>query len=272
MDLNKLLKVLDAELPLNSALEGDRVGLQVQTNKDIKKILVCLELNDDLLSEAIEQKVDLVISFHPLIYSPLKFIDLSERVSRLVAGLIKNEIGLYVVHTTFDVHSKGSNKIISDLIGLTNQEFLFPSGDHENRGMGMMGDFNGSLIDLLEKAKNVFNSPIKFNGDLNKKVNKVAVIGGSGSSFLNEISHNTIDVLITSDVSYHTYHSITGKLIIIDPGHYEMEQFVSQGIIEIFKEKLKDISFITGKSLSNPVRYYPDNDYTDKQKKYLNNL
>ena len=110
MELSKLINTLELEFPPNTAWENDSIGLQIKSCKSqIENVFVTLELNIEALEEAIDNSADLIITFHPLIFSPLSQIDTDERVGQLVTEIIKSEINLFSIHTNFDSHPKGTS-------------------------------------------------------------------------------------------------------------------------------------------------------------------
>lgn len=264
MKLSQLERILSELFPLKNALKDDRTGLQLNCGKsDIFSIHIAYELNNDVVNECIESGCQLLLVFHPLIYRPLKSIDLNDRVGELLIKLIKNDISLYVVHTIYDTNPNGTNNLIAEKFGLqkiSNLIDLFPENDV---GMGFVGEFNEEIdvFDLLKKCRIIFNSPIRYTLGSKKFIKKVAIIGGSGSSFADEVFESGIDAFITSDNTYHTFHRFKEKIALIDPGHYEMEQFVVDGLYQFIIQSglLKDIKISKSFINTNPIKYYVEN-------------
>jgi len=131
-------------------------------------------------------------------------------------------------------------------------------------------------IKLLELIGSVCNSPLRYSqGKPVEKIEKIAIVCGSGMSFYDfAVAHDT-DVFITADISYHNFHRATDKIMLIDPGHYEMEQFVPLAlhrfIVDTFDKTEFESVNVTGVH-TNPVSYFPDsNFYKKKQEEYLIN-
>jgi dinuclear metal center YbgI/SA1388 family protein len=279
MRIERLLKIIEDILPRNSGIVEDRIGLQIQGGrKNISKILVTMEVDDNVVREAIQKKSDCIITFHPLIFHPLISIEDDDRVGRLSSMLIKNSITLISVHTNFDVYPEGTSKILADRLGLEFLDFLVPNPNFKNRGMGIIAKPKKpiSTNELLNAVQKVCLSPIRYSsGKGAGKIRNVAIVGGSGSSFIKNALAADSDAFITADISYHHFHEASGKMLLIDPGHYEMEQFVPQGLSLLLKNALKkeeDLKINCSSILTNPVRYYPDSEkYVSLQKKYLIN-
>lgn len=274
MEVGFLLEAINAYFPQETAMEEDKTGLQIQCNSNkISGILITLEVTEDVIQECIELNYNTVITFHPLIYKPLTSIEISSRVGKLCSSLIKNSINLISLHTTFDAYLYGTSKILANMLSLTDTTFLVPDKANPNCGMGVIAHSNGlSDMDLISKVHDVCNSPIKFckrkSTDL---LQKIAIVGGSGTSFINEALKQNCDAFITADATYHVFHDVKDKLLLIDVGHYEMEQFVPKGIAAALNTFLLQnaIKFSISKVLTNPVQYFPNHDYYSKQQEYL---
>lgn len=277
MLLEKLLNIIEVNLPAASAVEGDKIGLQVQAGrKKVENILVTLEVNDAVLKEAGKLKCDCIITFHPLIYNPLERITDNDRVAALSSELIRKSIALISIHTNYDAFSEGSSKNFADKLGLNIIGFLKPDDYFENTGIGVVAKSGKSMTteELIQRIYKVCKSPIRFSGIKNlKKIEKVAIVCGSGTSFLENAISSGASAFITADITYHKFHEANGRIMLIDPGHYEMEQFVPEGISALLKKQLNknDYSAIyVSQTVTNPVRYYPDTDkYLTMQKNNL---
>jgi len=277
MTLGSILKLIERYFPAGTAMEKDRIGLQVQSgNEEVRKILISLELDDHVIEEANQKNCDCIISFHPLIFFPITELHDTQRVGRLVQKLIKNNISLISIHTNFDSYINGTSYILAKKLGLKVNGFLVPDKNHENYGMGIIAETEKTLSpdQLLEKVQSVCMSPVRYNHGQTSEINKIAIVGGSGTSYIGDALAREADCFITADVTYHRFHEVNGKMMLIDPGHYEMEQFVPMGLLQFFKEHIdrEEFDFIcTSKSLTNPIKYYPSGNYEEEQKKYLIN-
>lgn len=263
---NKLYDLLDAielVLPSETAMEGDKIGLQVECNSYITGVLFTLELTEEVLEECLKLNFNTIVSFHPLIYKPLPEISLADRVGKLTSHLIKNSINFISVHTTFDSHIMGTSRILADLLMLETIGFLSPdkNSSNKNSGMGVICESKIPIseLDLLNKVRNVCKAPIRFASNKNKStVSKIAIVGGSGTSFLGDVIDKKCDAFITADITYHTFHSIKNKILLIDAGHYEMEQFVPAGIANLLNNYLVEhnINHAISKCITNPISYF----------------
>ena len=130
MELHKILSVLEEMAPLQYAEDFDNVGLLVgNQNQDITGVLVCHDALENVIDEAIAKQCNLVVCFHPILFSGLKKITGKNYVERAIIKAIKNNIAIYAVHTALDNHKKGVNKIFCDALGLKNTKVLVPKAN-----------------------------------------------------------------------------------------------------------------------------------------------
>ena len=127
MKVKEITKVLEQIAPTFLQESYDNSGLLIgNKDDDIDKVLITLDVTEEVLNEAIQKKCNLIISHHPIIFNGLKKITGSNAVERITEIAIKNNINIYAIHTNLDNVDKGVNSIICDKIGLTNTKILTP--------------------------------------------------------------------------------------------------------------------------------------------------
>jgi len=127
MKIKEILSILEEMAPLAYAEDFDNVGLLVgDANAKATGVLVCHDALESVIEEAIVKKCNLVVCFHPILFSGLKKITGKNYVERAIIKAIKNDIAIYAVHTALDNHKHGVNKIFCDALGLTNTKILVP--------------------------------------------------------------------------------------------------------------------------------------------------
>ncbi|MFV8347339.1 Nif3-like dinuclear metal center hexameric protein [Flavobacterium sp. ZB4P13] len=127
MKIKEIISVLEEMAPLAYAEDFDNVGLLVGNQEsEATGILVCHDALENIIDEAIAKNCNLVVCFHPILFSGLKKITGKNYVERAVIKAIKNDIAIYAVHTALDNHQEGANKIFSDALGLVNTKILIP--------------------------------------------------------------------------------------------------------------------------------------------------
>ncbi|NLK73382.1 MAG: Nif3-like dinuclear metal center hexameric protein [Clostridiales bacterium] len=123
--INKLLELLNNIAPNSLAEEWDNTGLLLDTGKDdINKIMVTLEINEAVIKEAVEQRIDLIICHHPFIFKGLKSVRGNDYTGRMLINLIKEDIAVFTAHTSFDSALGGNNDYLGQIIGLDNMKPL----------------------------------------------------------------------------------------------------------------------------------------------------
>ncbi len=126
----EVIQIFEQFSPKHLAVEGDRerIGLQVGTlNKPVKKIMVVLDVLENVVDEAISHDVDLIIAHHPPIFRPLKTVQTDTPSGRIIEKCILHNIAIYAAHTNLDVAVGGVNDMLADALGLTNVELLAPT-------------------------------------------------------------------------------------------------------------------------------------------------
>ncbi len=125
MIINDIEQIIEAWAPKEISWDKDNVGLQVGTpHKRINKILVTLDVTQEVIAEANRKNVDLIISHHPLIFHPIKRINNNKLLDDLLTFLIRNNIALYTAHTNLDFTRDGVSFSLAKKIGLMNIDFL----------------------------------------------------------------------------------------------------------------------------------------------------
>lgn len=108
----------------------DNAGLIIgDKNTEINQILVCLDVTENIVDEAIEKKCQLIISHHPLIFKGIKKINGNNSIEKIIIKAIKNNIAIYAVHTNLDNVINGVNSVLAEKLGLKNQRSLQPKKD-----------------------------------------------------------------------------------------------------------------------------------------------
>ncbi len=130
MFIKQILSVLEEMAPLSYAEDFDNVGLLVgNAENEATGVLVCHDALETVIDEAVAKNCNLVVCFHPILFSGLKKITGKNYVERAIIKAIKNDIAIYAVHTALDNHQKGVNKIFCDALGLKNTSILVPKKD-----------------------------------------------------------------------------------------------------------------------------------------------
>ena len=239
-----IMKVIEATYPKHAALEWDNVGLLVgRTEKEVKKIYVALDATDEVIEQAVAANADMLITHHPLLFSPLKKITDEHFVGGRVVKLLQHDISYYAMHTNYDVC--GMADISAAILGLDGAETLEVTDKESMEGIGKVGDFSGqmSLQSCGEFIKEKFQlDSVKVFGDLSSTVQRVAICPGSGKGMTELALEKNADVLVTGDIGHHEgIDAVAQGLAIIDAGHYGLEHIFIEDMANYLRKNIEGI-------------------------------
>ena len=239
-----IMKVIETTYPKHAALEWDNVGLLVgRTEKEVKKIYVALDATDEVIDDAILRDADMLITHHPLLFSPLKQITDEHFIGSRVVKLLQHDISYYAMHTNYDV--LGMAELSGVILGLSDMEVLEVTDSEQMEGIGRVGELSKemTLQECCELVKEKFHlENVKVFGDVNKMVKRVAISPGSGKGMADIALEKRAEVLVTGDISHHEgIDAVAQGIAIIDAGHYGLEHiFVDDMAIYLMKH-LSDV-------------------------------
>mgnify|MGYP002511127193 CR=1 FL=1 len=232
MKCSEICALIEQEYSLEYACDWDNVGLLCgRRDKEVKKILLALDATDEVVRMAAEQKADMLITHHPMIFSPIRRVTDEDMVGRRLLALIRQDISYYAMHTNYD--TRGMADLAAGLLHLKECTVLEEVKDGE--GIGRVGVLPGrmTLKACAEWVKKVYQIPgVRLFGSPDQEVYTAAVCPGAGKSTIKEVLRFGCDVYITGDIDHHTgIDAVDQGLCIIDAGHY--------GIEHIFMEDMK---------------------------------
>lgn len=258
--VNNIINEMELLAPTYLKEDFDNVGLMVgDKNKEVKKVLLALDCTLKVIEEAKKENVDLIITHHPLIFKRPSSITTDTLQGKKIIELIKNDISLYSSHTNLDSVENGLNDIIVSILGFDNSKILEKNKRDDKAGLGRIVSLNESiqledLISKIKKSLNINNLRVVKGKD---KVNKIAIINGSGQDFISKAVALGADCIITGDTTYHfasDYKEM--EISILDVGHFASEQITFFNVMENLKEKFKDVEFITSTVEEDPFSFY----------------
>lgn len=239
-----IMKVIEATYPKHAALEWDNVGLLVgRTEKDVKKIYVALDATDEVIERAVAADADMLITHHPLLFSPLKKITDEHFIGGRVVKLLQHDISYYAMHTNYDVC--GMADISAAILGLDGAETLEVTDEESREGIGRVGKLvcPMSLQSCGEFIKEKFQlDSVKVFGDLSSTVQRVAICPGSGKGMTELALEKNADVLVTGDIGHHEgIDAVAQGLAIIDAGHYGLEHIFIEDMANYLRKNVEGI-------------------------------
>lgn len=127
---HEIIQLFEQFAPKGLAMEGDKIGLQIgRLNKKVDRMLIALDVLENVVDEAIEKDVQLIIAHHPIIYRPLKNLLTDTTQGKMIEKLLKHDIAVYAAHTNLDVAKGGVNDLLAAALGLEDAEVLVPTFD-----------------------------------------------------------------------------------------------------------------------------------------------
>lgn len=264
MLVKDILNCITEVAPLQWQESYDNAGLQVgDLNAEAHKVLICLDITEEIVDEAVAKHCDLIISHHPLIFRGLKHLTPETYIERAVMKVVKHDIAMISMHTNLDNSYLGVSRVLAERLGLKNLHLLQPSeSEPELCGAGMIGEFDHPMeeFDFLGLVATTIGSPCLRHSVLTgHKIQKVALCGGSGSPFMQDALYQKVDAYLTADIKYHDFFVPEGNVLLVDGGHFETEQFTKDLICELIRKKFPTFAAEIAETKTNSVHYFVKN-------------
>lgn len=254
MKLEKIINWVEAIAPLHLQEGYDNSGLIIgHENQEVSKVVVCLDVDDAVLSYARDNDAELVISHHPCVFKPLKAFHPRSPEGAILYQSITSGIAVYSAHTNFDSARGGMGDIICREMGLDEVGVLRPNSiANSEYGIGRWGSyktpmpFKGFLKILKNKLGIEFMREVGEHPDY---ILTLAVLNGSyDDSLINELINLKPDVLLTGDLKYHDAQELRHQRIYtIDAGHYQTEVIFVRAFASMLKEAFPKLDVLEWK-------------------------
>ena len=264
MNINKVVDALEQYAPLPLQEGYDNAGLQVGLTEtvEVSGALLCLDVTEQVVDEAIEKGCNLIVSHHPLIFRKLARIADENYVQRTVRKAIKHDIAIVSMHTNMDAAKGGVNFKIAEKLGLKHLQFF--AGEKEVDGVkggeGVIGEVSEAAgwaaDDLVLLLREKFGAEcVQCNQLLRRPIRRVALCGGAGSFLLDAAVAAGADAFITGEMHYHEFFGHEQEIQICVIGHYQSEQFTSEIFKSIIEEKCPGVKCFISEVNTNPIIY-----------------
>ena len=222
--------------PLELQMGFDNSGFLVgRSDKEVKRVLLSLDVTSDVINEAIGYRADLIISHHPVIFSAIKKLT-DDKLLRL----IENSIAVISMHTNLDIADGGVNDVLLELLGAKAAEAL------DEDGCGRVGELPAAVpFDVfLKSCKELLNSKGLRYYSAGKSVKKLAVMGGAGGDFVSHAFEKGCDTYVTADIKYNRFLEAAEMGInLIDADHFCTENPVMPVLREKLASAFPDLEF-----------------------------
>ena len=226
MKIKEVYDFLDSVAPYGTQCSWDNSGLMAGSlEKDVDSVMLCLDCTNDVIEQAVRNNCSLIVCHHPLIFGGVKCV---EENSPLY-NAIKNSITVISVHTNLDMADGGVNDVLCEKLGIENAEYLYAEGAPFMR----MGDVDfETASDFAAFCARKLNNGVRVC-DSGRKVNKVAVCGGSGGEYIFEVAAAGCDTFVTGEAKHHQYLDAQRLGVnMLVAGHFSTEVIVLESLCD----------------------------------------
>ena len=260
MKIGIVLDALERFAPLPLQESYDNAGLQIGiTEAEVSGVLLCLDVTEEVVDEALARDCNLIVSHHPLIFHKLAHVSDSTYVERCVMKAIKNDIAIASMHTNLDSARGGVNYKIAEKMGLGQITGIGDTKtvDGIDGASGVIGVLEKPMAadDFIAMLKHTFNVEcVQTNRPLRRQISKVALCGGAGSFLLDDAVRAGADAFVTGEMHYHEFFGHDGQLQIAVIGHYQSEQFTAEVLRSVIEPL--GIRCCMSEINTNPIYYF----------------
>ncbi len=240
MTVKELYKELDTRIPRTLSCEWDNDGLMCCPDGDrqVKKVLVALDVTDKTIDAAIDGGYDLIVAHHPFIFKGLKSINDENHVAENAIRIIKNGISIFSFHTRLDAVEGGVNDTLATLLRL---EDVCVFGEGNLGRIGYLSE-EVSAEELAKRVKEALRADGVFLSDAGVPCKRIAVLGGGGDDFIASAIAAGADAYISGELKYHSMTDAPQLGInLISAGHFHTENPVCAALCGMIQKISPDI-------------------------------
>lgn len=261
MTIRDVVSAIEEFAPLSLQDSYDNSGLIIgRYDDEVHGVLLAVDVTEEVIAEAQREGCDLIITHHPIIFTPLKRLNSSNYVERCVEQALRSGIALYACHTNLDSTFEGMSWRVARMIGLENISVLEPRPNDPNVGYGVVGDMPASVdaVAFMRGVAERFEVDAIRHSDIpgeEFRVRRVAICTGSGRSLIDEALRSGADAYITADLRYNDFMMGENRMILVDIGHFESEFCAINIINDVLSKKMCNFAVRKSVSSRNPVHY-----------------
>jgi len=243
MKIANILHSIEEVAPLSFQESWDNSGLQIG-DKEIEAtgVLLCTDITEAVIDEAIEKGCNLIVSHHPLLFHGLKTIQGNTEIERCVISAIQHGICIYSAHTSMDNYLHGVSGWMAEKLGIHKYEWLSKSS--EETGLGVIGELENAVdfATFLQLVKDTFQAKmIRYTDPKKRIIKRVALCGGAGSEFMDKAKEMDADIFISADFRYHDFMRAHDVIGVMDIGHFESEQYTKEIFYQLIKRANRNL-------------------------------
>ncbi len=251
MKIKDILTALEHFAPLPLQESYDNAGLQVGiTEAEASGALLCLDVTEEVIAEAVELGCNLIVAHHPLLFRAVKHVGDATLVERCLRMAIKNDICIYASHTNMDNAEEGVNYKMAEKLGLVDVVPMEGGG-----AIGYLTLAEDSEA-FLQRVKDVFRIEcLQHNELLQRHIQSVALCGGAGAFQLDKAIELEADAFLTGEMGYHHFFGHEQVIQIGVMGHYQSERYTTEIFYSIIEEAAPGLPVFTATVDQNPIKY-----------------
>lgn len=254
MTVYELYRELEKRIPRELSCAWDNDGLMCcpHPEREVRRVLVALDITAAVVEAAIAGKYDLIVSHHPLIFRPLKAIEPQNPVARKCISLLSAGIAAMSFHTRLDAVEGGVNDTLAEALGLQN---VLPFAGDDGAAIGRVGELKSpmSVEEFAATVKRVTEAAAVSYTDVGIPVRRVALLGGSGSDDVLAAERAGADTYLSGEIAHHHMTDAPERgMNLISAGHFETEQPVTRRLSAMLSELLPDA--VVDRINSNPIK------------------
>ena len=254
MTVLELYERLNERIPRALSCEWDNDGLMCcpTPEKEVRRVLVALDVTAAVVDEAIAGGYDLIVSHHPLVFRPLRAIEPSDPVAKKCIRLLLAGISVMSFHTRLDAVEGGVNDTLAAALGLNK---VAPFVGDDGCAIGRVGELESpiSLEDFAANVKRVTGAGAVSYTDAGRKVFRVALLGGSGSDEVRAAERTGADTYLSGEIAHHHMTDAPERgMNLVAAGHYDTEQPVTRRLRELLLDC--DATLDVHVTESNPIK------------------
>ena len=248
-------KLLYTWAPKELAEDWDNVGLLVgDADREVKQVLVALDITESVIDEAIRCGADLIIAHHPVMncaWHEVQTIRMDDWQGRRLTKLLEHRISAICMHTNLDAAEGGVNDVLARVLGLQDLEVL------SEDGIGRIGTLRdektlAQYLPFVLKSLNCRGLRYREGG---RPVHRVAVGGGACGCYIRDALKKGCDTFVTSDLKYNDFLD-TESLNLIDAGHFPTENVICAEIVRRIGEAFPAIRVQKSAVHAEVIQYY----------------
>jgi dinuclear metal center YbgI/SA1388 family protein len=256
LSLVDVLEFLRQLAPLEAAEAWDNVGhLWGDAQGPVSRVMTCLTLSPDVADEAIENRAELIVVHHPILFRPVQRLTHETPTGAMLLALARNDVAVYSAHTAYDNAAEGINRQLADRLGL---ESMAPLRVVEAAEIGRLGRLPQprKLKDLIADVKRQLGvTEIQYVGSPELRVERMAIGCGSGAEFLDDALRQNCQVLLTGEARFHACLEARERgLALILLGHFASEQPAMRILADQIRRQFPTLTVWASTVESDPIR------------------